>query len=222
MSKLQNLRQVLETYHEIILIDWEEVINLDGRYHKSVKVGIKSRKNLVHPPLDHNTDFRFHIVKYYISPKDELFKPKELDEFMMSVIPQGLKPTYALTSQSNGEVDNPAFVGLRFGISYFIEKLGERQKFQRDEILLASAFSRLPLTKTDYAMGNSNGFVNGQRIVNGGSIDLERVISIRLFPSEAVGKDILHVHGGEKYKFGGGYSGIRWGALRQDYGVKIK
>ncbi|MBI2660174.1 hypothetical protein HYX07_03355 [Candidatus Woesearchaeota archaeon] len=226
MSKLQTLRQALETNPEVTIIDYVDYPNLDGRWNGQ-DVGHISGKKILGYTRDSYIEGRAHIVQYFVSPKNGLFTAEELDEFLKGLIPEGLKPNYMVTSSRpkerygkyknrDGHPDNWFEIcdyhndtnggRLRFGRLYFTERVGLRRTIQKD-IGNDEEFSK--------ALGEriiiGEEPVWGRTIELGDAIDLERVISITLFPSEVVAKDILH--GGGRY--GGQFKqhGIPWSYL---------
>jgi len=230
MSKLETIRQALETNPEVTIIDYVNYPNLDGRWNGSDMVGHVSGKKLLGHGRDDLIDYCAHIVLYFVSPKNGLFTAEELDEFLKGLIPEGLEPRLVLTSGRPEEKyvkskkrdvrpdnweeiyryqnDNAYGWVLRFGRIYFAERVGLSRTIQKD-IGNDEEFSK--------ALGEriiiGEEPIWGRTIDVGDTKDLERVISIILFPSEAVARDILHIHGGGKYGANHGYRGIPWNYL---------
>jgi len=171
MSKLTLIRHTLEKNPNVTIVHVDEKNYLPERY------------------------MRFsHTVDFWIAPKTGLYTADELQDFMMELVPEGLKPTTVNNfRQYNGD--------LSFGRLYFDEKIGEER-----------TITKKILTLSDEELLNVAGFVDGKRA----SIDTEvteeyrRSTSVRPFPNEAFIGDLLkgkliflnHIHSEEfrRYK----------------------
>ena len=221
MSKLQTLRQALETNPEVTIIDWVEWFNLVGKYNNKDfgRIGMKSGKRLLKGLIPQYPSGLAHIVQYYIAPKNGIHTVPELDEFMGGLIPEGLKPDFVLhPSQGSGYVhydgkynnemkleecvvrfsDDPTgsntsygYPVLLFGRLSFTEKIGEG-KIDTKTVRYIKIEDEEILRKAEEMLTQAE-FVNGQKTIDTkDAFDLKRGISIRPYPSEAVGRYAIY------------------------------
>ena len=127
MSKLSIVRQALETNPEVIIVDSQERNYLPDR-----------------------SGFFCHTMDYWVAPKDGLYTAEELQDFMMSLVPEGLQPT---CKDDFRQYDKNS--DLEFGKLYFDEKVGEERKI-----------TKRILTLTDEELFNVAGFVNGEQTID--------------------------------------------------------
>jgi hypothetical protein len=108
-----------------------------------------------------------HTVDFMVAPRGRgIYTAEELQEFMMSLVPEGLQPT------SKDNFFQYSSGSLEFGKLYFDEVIGK-------EKIIGTLF--------DEELSNVNGFVNGQITIEE---PYKRRIWIRPFPSEAYVRDL--------------------------------
>ena len=149
MSKLTIVRQVLETNPEVV------IVNTDERNHLPDRLGF------------------CHTVDYRIAPKNGLYTADELQEFMVSLVPEGLEPTMKDDFYQHGKGGL-----LNFGKLYFDEKIGEER------------ITRI-CTLTDEELLNVSGFVDGRRTIEE-THPYTRRTWVRPFPNERFIRDVLN------------------------------
>ena len=149
MSKLSLVRQALE-------------------HNPRVLIGKVMEKN----HLPRRDGYWSHTVDFLVAPHGGLYTAAELQEFMMSLVPQGLETT-CLDSFH----DYPDLSAMNFGKLYFDEDIGNEE------------ITRV-CTITDPDLLNEGGFVNGKRTIQEEK-PYQRRTWIRPFPNLKIIKDAL-------------------------------
>ena len=109
MDKLYAVKKSLEKNREVIVVRTFEMNYLSGR-----------------------KDLRNHIIDFCVAPKIRLYEVKELQEFMVSLIPKGLKPKCMdIFSQQDKRGD------LFLGKLYFDEEVKEDMGSIQRRILIS-------------------------------------------------------------------------------------
>ena len=149
MSKLTTVRKSLETNSEAVIAKVFE-------------------KNY----LFERNGYLSHTMDFWVAPKNGLYTVKELQEFMISLVPNGMEPTERFDfRQCNSESE------LELGKLYFEENIGQ-EKVKRI------------CTITDEELLNVSGFVDGEKTIEEVR-PYKRIIGVLPFPSEAFVGDFL-------------------------------
>ena len=153
MSKLSVVRETLEKNPGVVIV------------HTDKKVYLPDKNG-----------FFCHTIDYWVAPKDGLYTAKELQRFMLGLIPN-LPPTSKddfVQWKKDGE--------LQFGKLYFDEKVGEERTITKRILVL-----------TDEELLDANRFVGGKLIIDKDvTEDYVRRTWVRPFPNEAFAMDVLN------------------------------
>lgn len=149
MSKLTIVRKSLETNPEVVIAKVFEKNYLPGR-----------------------DGYWSHTMDFWVVPKNGLYTAKKLQDFMMSLVPEGLEPTSIDDFRQYNKKSS-----LDLGKLYFDEDIGQEK------------VTRI-CTLSDEELLNVSGFVNGQRTIEEDR-PYQRRTWVSLFPNKALVRDLL-------------------------------